>query len=107
MQFTPNSFKFLTASIILNEIEGKYISVEDLLYIFKVKRTHTKPGLPKSQMGTFYLSASKNYFMFSASTTVDKDWDRNLLVVSGAWFPKDFNRSIFPLVDKFSTYMNG
>ena len=73
MQLTPNSFKFLTASIILNEVEGKDISVEDLLYIFKVKRTQSKPGLPKNQMGTFYLSASKNYFMFSASTTVDKD----------------------------------
>ena len=106
MQLTPNSFKFLTASIILNEVEGKDISVEDLLYVFKVKRTPTKSGLPKSPMGTFYLSASKNYFMFSASTTVDKDWDRNILVVSGAWFPKDFNHSIFPLVDRFSTGMN-
>ena len=103
MQLTPNSFKFLTASIILNEVEGKDISVEDLLYVFKVKRTPTKSSLPKSPIGTFYLSTSKNYFMFSASTTMDKDWDRNILVVSDAWFPKDFNHSIFPLVDRFST----
>ena len=87
MQLTPNSFKFLIGSIILNEVEGKDISVEDILYVFKVKRTPSKPGLPKNQMGTFYLSTSKNYFMFSASTTVDKDWDRNVLVVSGAWIP--------------------
>ena len=73
MQLTPNSFKFLTASIILNEVEGKDITVEDLIYVFKVKRTPTKSGLPKSSMGTYYLSASKNYFMFSTSTIVDKD----------------------------------
>ena len=107
MQLTPNSFKFLTAAIILNEVEGKNIFVEDLLFVFKVKRTPTKPGLPKTQMSTFYLSTSKNYFIFSASNTVDKDWDRHLLVVTGAWIPKGFSRSNFSLVDKFSTGMNG
>ena len=104
MQLTPNSLKFLTASIILNEVEKKDITVEDLLFVFKVKRTPTKPGTPKSPFSTYYLSASKNFFMFSASTVVDKDWDslRTLLVVGGEWIPKDFNRTIFPLVTKFS-----
>ena len=107
MQLTPNSFKFLIASIILNEVEGRDIFIEDLLFIFKVKRTPSKPGLPKNQMSTFYLSASKNYFIFSTSNTIDKDWDRNLLVVSGAWIPQGFSRSNFPLVNRFSTGVNG
>ena len=81
--------------------------MEDLFFVFKVKRTPTKLGLPKSQMSTFYLSTSKNYFIFSASNTVDKDWDRHLLVITGAWIPEGFNRSNFPLVDKFTTGMNG
>ena len=104
MQLTPNSLKFLTASIILNEVEKKDITVEDLLFVFKVKRTPTKPGTPKNPFSTYYLSASKNFFMFSASTVVDKDWDslRTLLVVGGEWIPKDFNRTLFPLVTKFS-----
>ena len=104
MQLTPNSLKFLTASIILNEVEKKDITVEDLLFVFKVKRTPTKPGTPKSPFSTYCLSTSKNFFMFSASTVVDKDWDslRTLLVVGGEWIPKDFNRTIFPLVTKFS-----
>ena len=108
MQLTPNSLKFLVASVILNEVERKNIVVEDLLFAFKVKRTPSKLGAPKKQMGTFYLSASKNYYMFSGSAAVDKDWDspRNLLVISGDWIPQGFNRSNFHLVDKFSTSMH-
>ena len=89
MQLTPNSFKFLTASIILNEVEKQDIIVEDLLFVFKVKKTPTKPDAPKSPLGTYYLSASKNFFIFSASTRVDKGWDspRTLLVISGEWIP--------------------
>ena len=48
MQLTPNSVKFLAASIILNEVQGKNITVEDLLFIFRVKRTHSKPSTPKN-----------------------------------------------------------
>ena len=104
MQLTPNFLKFLTASIILNEVEKKNITVEDLLFVFKVKRTPTKLGAIKSSFGTYYLSASKNFYIFSTSVAVDKDWDspRTLLVVSGEWIPKDFDRTIFPLVSKFS-----
>ena len=85
MQLTLNSLKFLVASIILNEVERKNITVEYLLFIFNVKRTPTKLGTPKGQLSTFYLSTSKNYYMFSGSATVDKDWDspRGLLVISG------------------------
>ena len=84
MQLTPNSLKFLVASIILNEVERKNIIVEDLFFIFNVKRTPTKPGIPKGQFSTFYLSASENFYMFSGSAAVDKDWDssRELLVIS-------------------------
>ena len=44
MQFTPNSLKFLVASVILNEVEKKNITVEDLLFAFNVKRTPSKPS---------------------------------------------------------------
>ena len=96
------------ASIILNEVEKKNITVEDLLFVFNVKRTPTKPGAPKGQFGTYYLSASKNYYIFSGSAAMDKDWDspRGLLVVSGEWIPQGFNHTHFPLVDKFSTGKN-
>ena len=108
MQLTPNSLKFLVASIILNEVEGKNITVEDLIFVFNVKRTPTKPGTPRGQLSTFYLSTSKNDYMFSGSTAVDKDWDspRGLLVISGEWIPQGFNRTHFPLVNKFSLGKN-
>ena len=64
MQLTPNSLKFLVASIILNEVKKKNITVEDLLFVFSVKRTPTKPSAPKGQFDTYYLSASKNYYIF-------------------------------------------
>ena len=85
MKLTPNSLKFLVASIILNEVEKKNISVEDLLFAFNVERTPSKSGTPKGQLSTFYLSASKNFYIFSGSAAVDKDWDalRGLLVISG------------------------
>ena len=35
MQLTLNFLKFLVASIILNEVEGKNIKVEDLLFVFQ------------------------------------------------------------------------
>ena len=108
MLLTPNSLKFLVASIILNEVEKKNIIVEDLLFAFNVKRTLSKPGAPRGKMGTYYLSASKYFYIFSGSTAVDKDWDspRSLLVVSGEWIPQGFDHTFFPLVNKFSTGKN-
>ena len=108
MQLIPNSLKFLVASIILNEVEEKNITVEDLIFVFNFKRTPSKPGAPRGQMSTFYLSTSKNYYIFVGSTAVDKDWDspRNLLVVSGEWVPQGFNHTHFPLVNTFSTGKN-
>ena len=108
MQLTPNSLKFLVTSIILNEVEKKNITVEDLLFAFNVKRTPSKPGAPKSQMSTYILSGSKNYYIFARRAAVAKDWDspRNLLVVSGEWVPQGFNRTHFPLVNTFSTGKN-
>ena len=108
MQLTLNSLKFLIASIILNEIERKNITVKDLLFIFNVKRTPTKLGTSKGQLSTFYLFASKNYYMFSRSAAVDKDWDsfRGFLVISSEWIPQGFNRTHFPLVTKFSLGKN-
>ena len=108
MQLTPNSHKFLVASIILNEVEKKDITVEDLLFAFNIKRTPSKPGAPRGQFGTYYISASKKFYIFSGSTVVDKDWDslRTLLVVRGEWIPQGFDRSLFPLVNKFSTGKN-
>ena len=108
MQLNPNSLKFLIASVILNEVEGKNIAVEDLIFAFNVKRTPSKPDAPKGQMSTFYLSASKNYYIFAGSAIADKDWDspRNLLVVNDEWVPQGFNCTHFPLVNTFSTGKN-
>ena len=108
MQLTPNSLKFLVVSIILNEVEKNNITIEDLLFAFNVKRTPSKPGAPRGQLGTYYLSASKNFYIFSGNATVDKDWDspRSLLVVSGEWILQGFDRTFFPLVNKFSTGKN-
>ena len=75
MQLTPNSLKFLATSIILNEVEKKDITLEDLLFTFRIKRTPMKPGALKNQFGTYYPSASKNFYIFSGSTVVNKDCD--------------------------------
>ena len=44
MQLTPNSLKFIVAAIILNEIEGKGVIVNDLFFTFNVKKTPLKPN---------------------------------------------------------------
>ena len=108
MQLTLNSLKFLVASIILNEVEGKNITVEDLLFVFNVKKTPTKPGNPRGHSNTYYLSASKNYYMFSGSASVDKDWESagGFYVISGEWIPQGLDRTYFPLVIKFSMGKN-
>ena len=108
LELTPNSLKFLVASIILDEVEGKNIAVEDLIFIFNVKITLAKPGVPIGQLSTYYLSASKNYYILSRRAAVDKDWDspKGLLVISGEWIPQDFNSTHFPLVNKFSLGKN-
>ena len=86
------------------KLREKNITVEDLLFVFNVKRTPTKPGNPRGQLSTYYLSASKNYYMFSGSVVLDKDWDsaRGLLIINGEWIPQDFNPTYFPLANKFS-----
>ena len=100
MQLTPNSLKFIVAAIILNEVEGKGITVNDLLFTFNVKKTPSKPNSPKQHL-TYYLSASKKYFMFSGKLAVDKGWEiaGGLYVISGEWIP---DRANFPLVNRFT-----
>ena len=73
MKLTPNFLKFIVVAIILNEVEGKNITVNDLLFTFSVKKTPSKPSNPRQYL-TYYLSASKNYFMFFGKLVVDKDW---------------------------------
>ena len=103
MQLTPNSLKFIVATIILKEVEGKNIKINDLLFTFNVKKTPSKPGNPRQYL-TYYLSGSKNYFMFSRKLVVNKDWETTggLYLISGDWIPKDFDRSIFLLVTRFT-----
>ena len=103
MQLTPNSLKFIVAAIILNEVEGKGITVNDLLFIFNVKKTPSKLNSPKQHL-TYYLSASKKYFMFFGKLAVDKDWETTggLYAISGEWIPLNFGRTNFPLVNKFT-----
>ena len=50
MQLTPNSLKFIVVAIILNEIEGKGITVNDLLFTFNVKKIPSKPNSPKQYL---------------------------------------------------------
>ena len=103
MQLTPNSLKFIVAAIILNEDEGKGITINDLIFTFNIKKTPSKPNSPKEYL-TYHLSASKKNFMFSRKVAVDKDWEtiRGLYAISGAWILADFDRSHFPLVEKFT-----
>ena len=42
MQLTLNSFKFIVAVVILNEVEGKGITINDLLFTINVKKTTSK-----------------------------------------------------------------
>ena len=41
MQLTPNSLKYIVAAIILNEVEGKGITINDLIFTFNVKKMPT------------------------------------------------------------------
>ena len=50
MQLTPNSLKFLVASIILNEVEKKDITVEDLFLPSKLKELQQSQVLPKANL---------------------------------------------------------
>ena len=74
------------AAIILNEVEGKGLTVRDLIFTFNVRKTPSKLDNPKQHL-TYYLSASKKYFMFFGKLAIDKDWepseDYMLLAVSG------------------------
>ena len=103
MQLTLNSLKFIVAAIILNEVEGKGITVNDLLFTFNVKKTPSKANSPKQHL-TYYLFASKKYFMFFGKLAVDKDWETTggLYAISGEWIPLNFGRTNFPLVNKFT-----
>ena len=89
MQLTPNSLKCIVASIILNEVEKKNITVDDFLFAYKVVKTPTNSKAPPKQYLTFYLSAnnpfSKKYFMYSGKQVVDRDWEiaGGLFVISG------------------------
>ena len=103
MQLTPNSLNFIVAVIILNKVEGKNIMVNDLLFTFNVKKTPSKPGTPRQHL-TYYLSASKFFFMFSGKLAIDKDWETvgGFYLIGGDWIPQGFNRTLFPLVNRFT-----
>ena len=72
MQLTPNSLKCIVASIILNKVEKKNITVEDFLFAYKAMKTPTNTKAPPKQYVTYYLSA-KNYYVYSRKLAVDKD----------------------------------
>ena len=103
MQLTPNSLKCIVATIILNEVEKKNITVEDFFFVYKVVKTPTSPKAPPKQFMTFYLS-TKKYHMYSRKLALDKDWESvgRLFMVSGDWMSPYFNNYAFPLVNKFT-----
>ena len=103
MQLSPNSLKYIMATIILNEIEKKNITVEDFFFAYKAVKTPTNPKAPPKQFVTYYLSARK-YYVYSGKLAVDKDWESvgELFVISGDWMSPYFNSSAFPLVNKFT-----
>ena len=72
MKLTPNSLKCIVATIILNEVEKKNITVEDFLFAYKAMKTPTSPKAPPKQFITFYLSARK-YYVYSGKLAVNKD----------------------------------
>ena len=46
MQLTPNSLKCIVATIILNEVKKKGITVEDFLFAYKAVKTPSNPKAP-------------------------------------------------------------
>ena len=103
MQLTPNSLKCTVATIILNEVEKKGITVEDFLFAYKAVKTPQNPKAPAKQFLTFYLSARK-YHVYSGKLSVDKDWETTggLFVISGDWISPKFDSAAFSFVNKFT-----
>ena len=103
MQLTPNSLKCIIATIILNEVEKKSITVEDFLFAYKAVKTPSNPKAPAKQFLTFYLSTRK-YYVYSGKLSIDKDWETagGLFVISGDWMSLKFDTSTFALVNKFT-----
>ena len=94
----PNSLKCIVTFIILNEVEKKGITIEDLLFAYKVNRSPSnKP------YWTFYFT-SRRYFLYTGKQPIDKDWETTggLYVISGAWASSHFNGTAFPLINNFS-----
>ena len=91
------------ATIILNEVEKKGITVEDFLFAFRVVKTPQNSKAPVKQFLTFYLS-SRKYHVYSRKFPVDKDWETagGLFVTSGDWMSPKFDSAVFPLVNKFT-----
>ena len=107
MQLIPNSVKFIVAFAILDEAEGKNISLCDLLYAFRFK-TLTNPNILPKGYNTFYLSSnnpsSKKVFMFTSKLAVDKDWETTggLFFINGEGIPSSLNCEAFPLPHIFA-----
>ena len=70
MQLTPNSLKFIVASIILNEVEGKDSTVNDLLYAFRVSKTLTNPNAPPENT-TLFISPPMTTFQRKSSCSLE------------------------------------
>ena len=103
MQLTPNFLKCVIATIILNEVEKKGITIEDFMFAYKAIKTPSNPKAPAKQFLTFYLSARK-YYVYYGKLLVDKDWETagGLFVISSDWMSLMFDTSAFPLVNKFT-----
>ena len=103
MQLNPNSLRCIVATIILNEVEKREITVEDFLFAFKVFKTPQNAKAPIRQFQTYYLS-SRKYHVYSGKLSVDKDWETagGLFVISGDWMSPKFDYIAFPLVNKFT-----
>lgn len=92
MKLTPNSLQCLVASIILNEVKGKGITLANLLYTLQINKTPFAPSGPPQSYYTFYLTAnnpsSKNFIYFLWKTS---HWQRmgnhiGLFVIVGTRF---------------------
>ena len=103
MQLTPTSLKCFVATIILNEVEKKNITVEDFLFAYKAVKTPTNPKAPPKQFVAYYLSARK-YYVYFRKLAIDKDWESagELFVINGDWMSPHFDSSTFLLVNKFT-----
>ena len=76
MQLTLNSIKCIVASIILNEVEDKRITLTDLLFALRINKTPTPPNALSRAYNIFYLFTNNPHQRSSLCSPVSRWWTK-------------------------------